>query len=147
MKLRIARLSLNTHYILLSVCLSVSNTSVTPDQISTSSNIYRHKSLYWTCATKYQAVPTYNDPIPPSSSQYHLIYWPSTIKYQLASIYNSPSLNAYLSQLHLFSFYDLFDESLTHSILGILVCFRVTLCSMLVANIMSKGIMNDFIRC
>ena len=38
-------------------------------------NIYKHKSpiLYWPCTTKYQAVPTYTDPVPPSTIQYRHI--------------------------------------------------------------------------
>ena len=54
-------------------CLSVSewvnNTSVTPNEISTFFKIYTGlKALYRPCTTKYQAVPTYNEPVPPGTS-------------------------------------------------------------------------------
>ena len=58
--------------------------SVTPDVISTFSNINRHKSplltqynlilssteLYWPSTTMYQPVPPHTDPVPPSISHY-----------------------------------------------------------------------------
>ena len=45
----------------------------------------RRKALYWPyCTTKYQAVPTYTDPVPQSTS--FVMYWPSTIRYQPTSI-------------------------------------------------------------
>ena len=52
-------------------CLCVSEASVSPDQISTFSNIYRHTSPL---LTQYNlilssAVPTYTDPLPPSTNQ------------------------------------------------------------------------------
>ena len=31
------------------------------------------KALYWSCTTKYEAVPTWNDPIPPSTREYRHI--------------------------------------------------------------------------
>ena len=33
----------------------------------------RIKALCWPCTTKCQTVPTYDDPVPPSTRQYHLI--------------------------------------------------------------------------
>ena len=65
-------------------CLSVCQASVTPDQISTFSNIYTHTStlltqynlilssteLYWPSTTMYQPVPPHTDPVPPSISHY-----------------------------------------------------------------------------
>ena len=82
---------------------------VTPDQISTFFNIYRHKSvvltqfhlisgstkLHWPSTTKYQPVPPHTDPVPPSTNQFRLLltqnyhiwtstapHWPNTTKYQ-----------------------------------------------------------------
>ena len=65
-------------------CLCVSEASVSPDQISTFSNIYRHTSplltqynlilssteLYRPSTTMYQPVPPHTDPVPPSISHY-----------------------------------------------------------------------------
>ena len=65
-------------------CLCVSEASVSPDQISTFSNIYRHTSplltqynlilssteLYWPSTTMYQPVPPCTDPVLPSTNQY-----------------------------------------------------------------------------
>ena len=62
----------------LSVSQSVSEASVSPDQISTFSNVYRHTSpmltlyhvipssasFYWPRTTKYQTVSPYTDPVP-----------------------------------------------------------------------------------
>ena len=89
-------------------CLCVSEASVSPDQISTFSNIYRHTSplltqynlilssteLYWPSTTMYQPVPPHTDPALPNISQHSLLltqyhqvptstapYWPSTTKY------------------------------------------------------------------
>ena len=87
-------------------CLSVCQASVSPDQISTFSNIYRHTSpmltlyhvipssasFYWPSTTKYQTVSPYTDPVPAGTT------------------YNSPFRRA---QLNNFSFYDSFDESRT----------------------------------
>ena len=70
---------------------------VTPDQISTFFNIYRHKSvvltqfhlissstkLHWPSTTKYQPVPPHTDPVPPSTNQYHLLL----TKYQDFSVF------------------------------------------------------------
>ena len=112
-------------------CLCVSEASVSPDQISTFSNIYRHTSplltqynlilssteLYWPSTTMYQPVPPHTDPVPPNIKQYQLIL----IKYQPVSSYTDPvpsgttynksSRKAQFSQLEKFSFYDSFDES------------------------------------
>ena len=98
---------------------------VTPDQISTFFNIYRHKSvvltqfhlissstkLHWPSTTKYQPVPPHTDPVPPNTNQhrfllnqcYHVLtssdsYWPSIIIYQPALSYTDqepPSTNQY----------------------------------------------------
>ena len=60
---------------------------VTPDQISTLFNIYRHKSvvltqfhlissstkLHWPSTTKYQPVPPHTDPVPPNTNQHRLL--------------------------------------------------------------------------
>ena len=60
---------------------------VTPDQISTFFNIYRHKSvvltqfhlissstkLHWPSTTKYQPVPPHTDPVPPNTNQHRLL--------------------------------------------------------------------------
>ena len=65
-------------------------TMVTPDQISTLFNIYRHKSivltqfhlissstkLHWPSTTKYQPVPPNTDPVPPITNQYRLLLTP-----------------------------------------------------------------------
>ena len=70
---------------------------VTPDQISTVFNIYRHRSvvltqfhlissstkLHWPSTTKYQPVPPHTDPVPPSTNQYHLLL----TKYQDFSVF------------------------------------------------------------
>ena len=66
-------------------CLSVSQSvgqsmcqaSLTPGHIITFSIHTGIKALYWTFTTKCQAVPTYNDPAPPSTRQYrHLLTQP-----------------------------------------------------------------------
>ena len=59
-------------YILLSVCVCVCEASVSPDQISTFTNIYRHISPM---VTLYHIIPS-------SIS----LYWPSTTKYQPVSL-------------------------------------------------------------
>ena len=60
---------------------------VTPNQISTFFNIYRHKSvvltqfhlissstkLHWPSTTKYQPVPPHTDPVPPNTNQHRLL--------------------------------------------------------------------------
>ena len=89
------------------VCLWVRfQASMSPDQISTFSNIYRHTSprltlyhvipssasFYWLSTTKYQTVLPYTDPVPAGTT------------------YNSSFRKA---QLNNFSFYDSFDESRT----------------------------------
>ena len=88
------------------VCEWVCQASVSPDQISTFSNIYRHTSpmltlyhvipssasFYWLSTTKYQTVSPYTDPVPAGTT------------------YNSSFRKA---QLNNFSFYDSFDESRT----------------------------------
>ena len=105
----IAQLKLYTGYKLISTifcCLWVCEASVTSDQISTFSNIYRHTSpmlnlyhvipssasFYWPSTTKYQTISPYTDPVPAGST------------------YNSSFREA---QLNNFSFYDSFDESRT----------------------------------
>ena len=87
-------------------CLSVCQGSVSPDQISSFSNIFRH--------------------ISPMLTLYHIIsnstslYWPSTNKYQPVSPYTDTvpagityNLSSRRAQLNNFSFYDSFDESCT----------------------------------
>ena len=87
-------------------CLSVCQASVSPDQISTFSNIYRHTSPM---LTLYHVIP--------SSASF---YWPSTTKYQTVSPYTDPvpagtTYNSSFrkAQLNNFSFYDSFDEPRT----------------------------------
>ena len=87
-------------------CLWVCQASVSPDQISTFSNIYRHTSPM---LTLYHVIP--------SSASF---YWPSTTKYQTVSPYTDPvpagtTYNSSFrkAQLINFSFYDSFDESRT----------------------------------
>ena len=88
------------------VCQCVCQASVSPDQISTFSNIYRHTSPM---LTLYHVIP--------SSASF---YWPSTTKYQTVSPYTDPvpagtTYNSSFrkAQLNNFSFYDSFDESRT----------------------------------
>ena len=105
----VTQLKLYTGYKLSSpifCCLWVCQASVTPDQISTFSNIYRHTSPM---LTLYHVIP--------SSASF---YWPSTTKYQTVSPYTDPvpagtTYNSSFrkAQLNNFSFYDSFDESRT----------------------------------
>ena len=61
-------------------CLSVCQASVTTDQISTSSYIYRHTSPLLTLYHLIPVpVPTFTDKVPASI----VIHWPRTIKYHL----------------------------------------------------------------
>ena len=105
----VTQLKLYTGYKLSSTifcCLWVCEASVSPDQISTFSNIYRHTSPM---LTLYHVIP--------SSASF---YWPSTTKYQTVSPYTDPvpagtTYNSSFrkAQLNNFSFYDSFDESRT----------------------------------